>query len=88
MLYSMLSGMLVMGCWIVGMFFIRYWRQSADRLFLLFGVSFWLLAIERAIPNLLAIPRDETSTSIYLIRLVAFVVILYAIVDKNRSRSA
>jgi hypothetical protein len=84
-IYVMLSGMAIMGCWVAGLFFIRAWRRTGDRLFLLFGAAFWILGVERMFPVLLDL-SGTAEGSVYLIRLAGFSLILYAIVDKNRSR--
>jgi hypothetical protein len=85
-LYLLISGATVLGCWAVGVFFLRFWRRTGDRLFAWFAVAFWLLGVERCLAPLLGVPTDEFLCA-YVVRLVAFVVILVAIVDKNRSRT-
>jgi glucose uptake protein GlcU len=82
-LSPVVSGMLVMGYAVAGLFFLRFWRQTRDRLFGSFAAAFWLLAVQRAA---LAISNDPNADQVLLygIRLLAFVVILVAIVDKNR----
>jgi hypothetical protein len=42
-----LRGAIVAGCLVVGLFFLRFFRRSHDRLFLFFALSFFLLAAER-----------------------------------------
>jgi hypothetical protein len=42
-----LRGAIVAGCLVVGLFFLRFFRRSRDRLFLFFALSFFLLAAER-----------------------------------------
>ncbi len=82
-LYEFTLGLLVMGCAIAGLFFLRFWRKTRDRLFAIFAVAFWLLGF-----NWLAlafIQQDEVRTILYCVRLLAFVLILIAILDKNRS---
>jgi hypothetical protein len=80
----LVSGAIVMGYAVAGLFFLRFWRETRDRLFLIFTGAFWLLGLQRLA---LAFSRDmvEEHTGLYLIRLFAFVLILGAIVDKNRS---
>ena len=70
---------------IIGLFFARFWRDTGDRLFGFFGAAFWLLAISW---TLLAIydPTAESRPYIFAIRLVAFLLIITAILDKNRAR--
>lgn len=84
---NILSGALMLAYWVAGMFFIRFWRKTADRLFLMFGIAFWVLLIERVMLHLT--DRDgESRPYVYFVRLIAFIIIIVAIVDKNRkSRS-
>lgn len=81
-LNSFFAGALVLGFAAAGLFFFRFFARTRDRLFLLFGVAFWMMAVNRA---LLAISgaASESYTWLYVIRLAAFVVILVAILDKN-----
>lgn len=85
-LYQFLSGMAMLGAWVGGVFFFKFWFKSRDRLFLIFGLAFWFLALERVILALMVDPRQgEDYSDVYLIRLVAFLLIGFAIVDKNRA---
>lgn len=72
---------------IVGMFFLKFWARTRDRLFALFAAAFWLLALHRALA-VVTYNWFADSTWLYVLRLVAFVVILAAIIDKNRARGA
>ena len=85
-LSAIVSGALVAGYAVAGLFFLRFWRETRDRLFGIFAAAFWLLAVQRLALSLSANPNGE-QVLIYGIRLLAFVLILVAIVDKNRSRS-
>ena len=71
--------------WTVGLFFFRFWRDTGDRLFLLFGSAFWLLSLTWLLLALLD-PAAETRPYVYAIRLVAFGLIIAATIDKNRLR--
>lgn len=76
------NGAIAMAYCVAGLFFFRFHRQSHDRLFLIFGISFWALAVQRL---LLTSPAWlEHSAWLYAIRLAAFLLILWAIIDKNR----
>jgi hypothetical protein len=77
-----LSGALTMGYLVAGLFFLRYWRDSRDRLFLYFAGSFALLAVQRAVLALVP-PNSAIELPSYGLRLLAFVLILVAIADKN-----
>jgi hypothetical protein len=83
-LSSVTSGVLVMGYLIVGLFFLRFWHETRDRLFGIFAAAFWLLAVQRFLLVVLEnAPLDDVW--LYALRLLAFVLILAAIIDKNRA---
>ena len=80
-------GAIVMSCVVAALFFLRFWRKTRDRLFALFAAAFALLAVNWVALAFTA--RDEpVRVALYGVRLVAFVVILLAIIDKNRGRTA
>jgi hypothetical protein len=79
------SGGILIGYWAIGVDFFRFRRRTHDRFFAIFGFSFWLLAFERFLLILIG-PTEESRWFIYIIWLVAFLLILYAIYDKNLSR--
>jgi hypothetical protein len=81
------SGMLVMSYAIAALFFARFWRDTHDRLFAWFACAFALLAAQRAGLVLAALHGSDT-TIYYVLRLVAFLLILAAIGDKNRGRAS
>ncbi len=85
MIAEFLYGAGAMGCWVAGLFFWRYWRQSRDRLFLLFSLAFWILLLERSVMGLW-VAATEWREYVFLLRLLAFCLILYGIADKNRKR--
>ncbi len=76
-------GAIAMASLVVAMFFLRFWRDTRDRLFAMFALAFLLLAASRLG---LAMMNDtyEGNTSWYWVRLAAFTIILGAIADKNR----
>ena len=80
---QLLLGAIAMGNLIIGLFFLRFWRKTQDRFFLFFAVAFTLEGGNRALLGLDYI-SNESEPMIYLVRLVSFVLILIAIVDKNR----
>ena len=75
----LMSGALTMGYAIAAVFFLRFWRDTRDSLFAFFAAAFLLLAIGR-----LALSIVEPREVLYLLRLAAFVMIIVAIVMKNR----
>lgn len=80
-----ISGAIMMASFTVGLFFLRFWRKTRDRFFAIFAFAFFLLAVERLTLVLVEVV-DEVRSFFYIIRLFAFIFILLAIVDKNRSR--
>lgn len=79
-------GAIAMACVVAGLFFLRFWRKTHDRLFGLFATAFLLLGLNWV--ALAFTTGDETiRTLLYAVRLVAFVMILAAIIDKNRARA-
>jgi uncharacterized membrane protein HdeD (DUF308 family) len=80
----LISGAIVAAYAVVGLFFLRFWTETGDRLFGIFAIAFWMLGVQRL---LLALQLDPTEGHVwvYLLRLLAFVLILAAIVDKNRA---
>jgi hypothetical protein len=85
-LVPIVSGAIAMGYAVAGLFFLRFWRETGDRLFVTFSVAFWLLGAQR-LALVINGQTDENHTGLYLVRLLAFVLILAAILDKNRSAS-
>jgi Family of unknown function (DUF5985) len=81
------GGLLAAGYLVAAVFFLRFWRGSGDRLFAMFAAAFLLLTLQRVLLALqLSLMEDEVWS--YVIRLLAFLLILFAIVDKNRGRSS
>jgi hypothetical protein len=79
-----LTGVAAAGSLAVGVFFLRLWRETRDRFFAFFGVAFWVLALNW-FALVWAAPANEIRHYFYVGRLVAFLLIIVAIVDKNRS---
>jgi peptidoglycan/LPS O-acetylase OafA/YrhL len=84
LMFGLVSGAILMGYAVCALFFLRFWRQTRDRLFLVFAVAFGLLGMQR-LALVLTEPLEEWRTGLYMVRLVAFLLILGAIVDKNRA---
>ena len=79
------SGALTIAYAIIALFFFKFRSRTGDRLFALFALAFLILSGQRLV---LTVAREwgEHSVWLYTLRLLAFVVIVYAIVDKNRGR--
>lgn len=78
------SGALAMAYAIIALYFFKFRSRSGDRLFTLFASAFLILAGQRLV---LTVAREwgEESAWLYGLRLLAFVIIVYAIIDKNRA---
>jgi hypothetical protein len=84
-MYDFISGAIAMGYLVAGIFFLRFWRDSRDRLFAMFGAAFFILALQRfGLEFVKDFPEKEPLW--YFVRLLAFVIIIAAIVDKNRKK--
>jgi hypothetical protein len=78
---AFLNGLIAMGHATAGLFFLRFWQRTHDRLFFLFATALWLLGlIHVAMVILDQVGEDHLF---YWFRLVAYLIILAAIVDKN-----
>jgi hypothetical protein len=77
------DGAAAMACLAVGAFFIRFWRESEDRLFLSLALAFWIFAINYAVLGLLPL-ADEGRAYAFVLRLVGFMAILVGVVLKDR----
>lgn len=82
-LLDFLSGAITFGFLIIALHFARFWRRTNDTLFLSFAGAFALLGVGQALLALGNVPLEERSW-IYLLRLAAFALIIFAIVRKNR----
>jgi peptidoglycan/LPS O-acetylase OafA/YrhL len=81
-----LSGAVTMGFLVAAGFFARFWRDTGDRLFVAFAIAFALLALNQALAQWLG-AADERVAYTYLLRVLGFILILAAIVDKNLRQS-
>jgi hypothetical protein len=85
MFNQFISGAVFFGFFISALFFFRFWNKTRDRLFLMFAISFLLLGIERIIVSFASV-MAEFQFYVYGIRLLAFSLLIWAILDKNRRK--
>ncbi|TFZ09005.1 hypothetical protein EZ216_02035 [Ramlibacter humi] len=78
----MLAGATILANAVVGLFFFRYWRNTRDSFFLLFAASFWIEAANRM--ALALVVGNELEPVFYMVRVIAYGLIVVAIVQKNR----
>jgi hypothetical protein len=82
---QIIAGAIMMTFGTIGLFFWRFWKKSGDRFYVMFAAAFWILALNRLMLTTIPV-ADEGLPVYYLVRLLAFLLILTAIIDKNRSR--
>lgn len=83
---ALVSGLIIAGYLVIALFFLRFWRQSGDVLFGYFSAAFSVLAAQRAMLALLE-PDEGLWIFLYGMRAFAFLLIIYAIVVKNRAKA-
>ena len=82
-----LSGAVTLGYLVAAAFFFSFWRKTADRLFLAFAAAFVLFALNQGLAAGLTVVLEPASL-IYGLRVLGFIIILAAIVDKNTTSGA
>ena len=87
MIDDFLAGAVAMGFATAALMFLKFWHRTREGLFLAFAGSFLLLSINHAMLSLSNVPLEERS-SLYLVRLAAFLLIIGALWRQNRKRSA
>ena len=80
---SAATGAIIMGYAVAAVFFLKFWRRTGDFLFLAFAAAFTLMAMTPLLTTWLDVPREEQSP-FYLLRLLAFLIIIVAIIRKSR----
>ncbi|MYN04056.1 hypothetical protein GTP41_18350 [Pseudoduganella sp. DS3] len=86
MLNAWLSGAICMAALTIALFFLRFWHHTSDRLFLYFALAFVLESAHR-----LAFVWPSANLDgphIYILRLLEYALIMWAIIQKNRKRPA
>jgi hypothetical protein len=86
-LYVFLYGAISMGFALAGVFFLRFWAKTRDALFSWFAAAFWLLALSQTLVALSGLPNEDRGW-IYLLRVAAFGMIIYAVIRKNLPRNS
>ena len=77
-----LLGVIATASFVAGLYFLKFWKSTRDRFFLLFAASFFIESLNRT--SILLLPKpNEGSPRTYLVRMVSFLLILLAILRKN-----
>ena len=82
-LAAFMAGLFAAASLTAALFFLRFWRQSREALFLSFAWAFVLLAANNALSAFLG---GDEYPAIYLLRLAGFALIIFAILRKNLAR--
>jgi hypothetical protein len=77
-----IGGASFMASLVIALYFLQFWRQTGDRLFAMFSLAFAVFAGNRLFLTFLD-EAHEGRTYVYLVRFLAFLLILGAIVEKN-----
>jgi hypothetical protein len=81
---SFLNGGATMACLAIALFFLRFWCESRDRLFVWLASGFLAFAINYGVLG--AVPSaDERQAYLIALRLVGFVAVIVGVVLKNRA---
>ena len=83
---GMLLGGIALGCVAAGLCFLRFWRTTRDRLFLYLSLAFFTLAFSRVLMGMNGLSSDVHPV-VYVVRLVAYGLILFGVLEKNRKKS-
>lgn len=86
MIQGFLLGIIVTASLTAGVFFLKFWRRTGDPLFMAFGAAFTIEGLNR-VTYLFVDNPNEARPAIYVVRLLAFLIILIAIVRKNRGQA-
>jgi uncharacterized membrane protein HdeD (DUF308 family) len=85
-LTAVLAGAVAMASFVAALFFLKYWRRTRDSFFLLFALAFGVDAVSRFVLGIARV-SDESEPLYYIPRLLAFSLIILAIVLKNRPQN-
>lgn len=81
----MLLGAIAFASLMAGLFFLRFWKQTKDRFFLFFALSFGIEGVNRIVMGL-ELHFQEDHPVIYVIRFISYLLIMFAILEKNRTK--
>lgn len=79
---NVILGAVAMASFVAALFFLRFWRSTGDRFFLLFALAFAIDAATRFALSISGVSA-EYEPFFYSSRLVTFGLIIIAIIDKN-----
>ncbi len=80
-----LSGIMMVTFAASGLFFLKFWSRTRQPFFLAFALACWMISIERVLMLFVGVGK-EIHPSSYILRLVAFSLIMAAFLQANRKR--
>jgi uncharacterized membrane protein HdeD (DUF308 family) len=83
MIRGFLLGIIVACSLVAGAYFLRFWRKTSDPLFLGFGAAFLIEGANRVVFLFFESP-EVGNPVVYVVRLLSYLIILFAIAHKNR----
>jgi hypothetical protein len=83
--YDYLSGVISTGYFVATLFFLRFRRQTGERIFAWFAAGFFVLGLQ-PLGGWILLGPDGDGAPFYLIRLAGFGLIMVGIVSVNRRR--
>ena len=82
MIEGFLAGVIVTASFTASLFFVKFWRRTRDPLFLAFALAFCVESATRVMA-LFSVRPNEASPWFYVARMIAYLVIVAAIIRKN-----
>jgi uncharacterized membrane protein HdeD (DUF308 family) len=82
MIDGFLMGVIATTSLIAGLFFLKFWKRTSDMLFLAFGSAFIIEGLNR-VALLFTSEPSEANPWFYLVRALAFLLIIAGILKKN-----
>jgi hypothetical protein len=82
MLLDFLAGANSLGFILIALYFLKFWRRTRDPFFGGFAIAFFIMGVGRVVE---AISRNThaSTPAVYIFRLLAFAIIIFAIAQKN-----
>lgn len=81
---NFLWGACAMASLVIAAFFWKFYRRTSDRLLAMFALAFATLSIHWIGLGLVQ-PQEDTRHYFFVLRLLAFLLIIAGIVEKNRT---
>jgi hypothetical protein len=82
---KLLMGAIALGSLLAALFFLRFWQRSRDSFFLYFAASFAIEGFNRIALAVVPYAREDEPL-FYMVRVVAYGLILLAIWKKNSAK--